>query len=666
MCGLVALWNRDGAGVDLDALRDAVHCLRHRGPDDEGYVLINTRTGRVVECAGTDTNSAQRLSHLSDQRGEDFDLALGHRRLAVVDLSNAGHQPMGSAGDSRWIVFNGMIHNFLEVRQRLEAHGYRFQSQTDTEVILRAHEQWGEGCVVPFNGMWAFALWDQGAQQLFASRDRLGIKPLVFYADGRMAAFSSELKALVRLPRVPRELDPEAVHHYLSLMKVPAPFTIYRAIHKVRPGHSLVITRSSVVDRCYWSADVHPVQCAEHDAIEQLDWLLRDSVRLRLLADVPVGSFLSGGLDSSLVTAVAAGRTREPLKTFNVSFRALPEFDESPWAERVASHVNAEHRSVELSFDFLAHLPQMIDLFDEPFAVSSVMGVYLLAREAAREVKVVLTGDGGDELFAGYLDRYVGVDELWERTGRRVLARFGVERTRASAEWVRWQGPGIVTKARGAVRALGRSDQRRRDDCFNLMRIIFNDAEKRALYTPEWRARTRGLNTLTWLRSTLPALMPDRLSRWQVHDIRTALHDEMLAKIDKATMAWGVEARVPFLDHRVVDFAVGLPRQLKVVDGQGKWVLRKLSERYLPAAIVNRTKQGFTIPLSAWLGGELHGFVRDVLSASALRRSGVFRPEAIAQALAYYDAHPRFHTAHMIFTLVCFQMWHERAGRGML
>jgi asparagine synthase (glutamine-hydrolysing) len=461
---------------------------------------------------------------------------------------------------------------------------------------------------------------------------------------------------------VPRRLDPEALHHYLSLMKVPAPFTIYEGIRKLRPAHSLVVTRESLAERCYWRPALTPLEYTEQEALERVDALLHDSVRLRLLADVPVGSLLSGGIDSSVVTAVAAARARDALKTFNVSFRALPEFDESRWADAVASHVGVQHRSCELSFDFLERLPELIDLFDEPFSVSSVMGVYLLARVAASEVKVLLTGDGGDELFAGYLDRHVGVDKLWKRTGGRPLSRFDAERASASTQWVRWEPRATGSKVRLALQSIAHRDRRRRDDSFNLMRLILNDAEKDALYAPEWRARTRGLSTLRWLGSTLPPRGLQGLRRWQLHDISTSLHDEMLAKVDKATMAWGIEARVPFLDHRLVDLALNLPDHLKVVAGQGKWILRKLAERYLPPAVVHREKHGFSVPLSVWFRGELRGFVRDVLDPAALRRVGVFAPEAVARLVAYHDRRPDFLTSHMVFNLVCFQLWHERHG----
>jgi asparagine synthase (glutamine-hydrolysing) len=660
MCGLAALWNRDGSPVDLEALRSAVQSLRHRGPDDEGYVLINTRTGRAVACAGRDSHPDQRLPRLDDVRGEEFDLALGHRRLAIVDLSAAGHQPMPDAQGARWIIFNGMIHNFQPLRQELQARGAVFRSTTDTEVILSAYQAWGDRCLDRFNGMWAFVLWDQGAQRLFASRDRFGIKPLVYYVDDRVAAFSSELKALVRLPGVPRGLDPEALHHYLSLMKVPAPLTIYRDVRKVMPGHFLVVGRRSAVSSRYWcpGAEESTVR-SDAEALEQVDDLLQDSVRLRLLADVPVGTFVSGGIDSSLVTAVAARHAQAPVKTFSLGFSHPSGFDESRWGEMVASHVKAPHRAVVMSHNFLDDLPVMIDLFDEPYAVSSVMGVYLLAREAARDVKVVLTGDGGDEAFAGYVSRYVEVDELWTRPGSHAPRRVA-ERIRAATQWVRWQMPGIRTKVGAALRTLVGSSQRQRETSFNLKRLIFNDPEKRALYTPEWQARTSTLDTLSWLDATLPDRRQDSLKRWQLHDIATSLHDEQLAKVDKATMAWGLEARVPLLDHRLVDLALGLPRHLKIADGRGKWILRKLGERYLPATILNRPKQGFTVPLSEWFGGDLRPLVRSVLAPSALRRAGIFRPGSVEQVLAFYDARPNFHTAHMVFTLLCFQMWHER------
>lgn len=660
MCGLVAQWNRDGHPVDLDALRSAVVSMGHRGPDDEGYVLIDTRTGRVAEC-GDARRSVGLRPDLEQLKGAQFDLVLGHRRLAIVDPSAAGHQPMGTTDGSRWIVFNGMIYNFPEIRRDLEARGYAFRSGTDTEVILYAYQEWGPQCVTRFNGMWAFVLWDQEARQLFVSRDRFGIKPLVAYRDRDVAAFSSELKGLVRLAGVPRRLRPEAVHHYLSLKYVPAPLTIYESIEKLLPGHSLLVDRRSEIDRCYWRPALTPPSSrAEQDALEQVHGLLRESVRMHLLGDAPVGALLSGGIDSSLVTAIATKEGGGPIRTFGLACRSVPEVDESRWAELVASHVNACHRSVDFSADVLDRLPLMIDLFDEPFAVSSVMGVYLLAREAAREVKVVLTGDGGDELFAGYLERYVGVDELWERTGRRWLKRLNRERIAMSSEWIHWERAGIVRKLGVAVRALTRTEQRRRDDHFALAGLVFNDTEKRRLYTPDWRARTRGLSTLGWMRSTLPASPGDGLQRWQAQDIRTRLHDEMLAKADKATMAWGVEARVPFLDHRLVEVAVNLPRSLKVANGQGKWILRRLGERYLPLEVMTRKKHGFDVPISQWLQGAWREFVRDTLGSSAARQDGMFRPEAVQRIVAHHDANPSFRSAHMVFALLCLQIWQER------
>jgi asparagine synthase (glutamine-hydrolysing) len=289
------------------------------------------------------------------------------------------------------------------------------------------------------------------------------------------------------------------------------------------------------------------------------------------------------------------------------------------------------------------------------------MAIYLLAREAAREVRVLLTGDGADEIFAGYVRRFTAADELWDGWRPRPLSRLA-ERARSHTQWVRWENPAVGTKAAAVLRALVRAGQRGRDDAFNLMRLIFSDAEKHALYTADWRARTRPFSTLQWLNATLSGSTTDRLTRWQLHDVATSLHDEMLAKVDKATMAWGVEARVPYLDHRLVELALNVPRRLKIRDGRGKWILQRLGGRYLPPEILNRPKQGFSIPLSVWFRTDLRALVRDVLSPSAIRRAGIFQPAAVDRVLAHHDANPRFVSAHMLFTLVCFQMWYERAA----
>jgi asparagine synthase (glutamine-hydrolysing) len=660
MCGVISVWNRDGAPVDMAALSRAATALRHRGPDDEGYVLIDTRSGRTIACAGRDTRPDVALPRLDDIRGQHFDLALAHRRLVILDDSPAGHQPMSTEDGAIWLAFNGMIYNFAEIRSQLEALGRTFRSRTDTEVVLRSYEMWGPECVERFNGMWAFTLWDGRTRRLFASRDRLGIKPLVYHVGPTAVAVSSELKGLAALPAMPRVIDPEALHHYLSLMTVPAPFTIYSHARKLLPGHSLIVDARSATDAAHWRPEPRHDPGTSVDAIEELHGLLRDSVRLQLVGDARVGTLLSGGVDSSVVSALAADMTRPAaLPTYHLTFPGAPRCDESGWAEQVSAHLSTDHHRVPLASDILSTLPELVGLFDEPFAVSSVIGVYLLAREAAKRVKVLLTGDGGDELFAGYLSRYAGVDALWDGIAASRRPMVSAMRGRAGGERVRWEPFGLRARVRTATSALGRSVEAGRETSLNLTKVMFNDVEKRALYTPQWRDGTRRMSTAAWLGARLPPATGDRLRRWQIHDVCTSLHDEMLTKVDKATMASGVEARVPLLDHRLVEFALGLPAELKIAEGQGKWILKKVGERYLPRETLYRAKRGFDIPLSEWFRGDWRTFVRDTLSPTALRRVGVLQPREVERVIAHHESRPGFTTSHMVFTLLCLQIWHD-------
>jgi len=661
VCGILALWNRDGAPVDRAALARGTTALSRRGPDDEGYLLLDTRTGRFTQCRGSASDPRIDLPTLAAAGDHPYDLAFGHRRLSIVDLSPAGHQPMSALDGSLWIVFNGMIHNFLELRKELQGRGHAFQSRTDTEVILHAYAEWGAECVARFNGMWAFVIWDGRQRQLLASRDRLGIKPLISATAGSVVAFASELKAIRPLPSFPLQLDPIAVHHYLSLMKVPAPFTIFRQARKILPGHSTIVTDREITDRPYWSLEPSPpLEETPERAAQRVAEILEDSIRLRLIADVPMGSLLSGGVDSSIVTAMAAaGMPAGDLASFTLSFPGQTEVDESPWARRLATHLGVRHHEVEFSPGFLSDLPSLVAHFDEPFAVSSALAVYRLAEEASHHTRILLTGDGGDEIFAGYLNRHLQVDEQWDRIERRPLSRLRDERARAAGDQVRWSEPSMADLLRIRIQSLMLSPRRARDRAFNARRAMFNEAEKAALYTPAWRDLTRGTDTLSWLGEKFSPQDGDRLRRWQIHDVRTSLHDEMLTKVDRATMASGVEARPPLLDHRLVELAVNLPAGLKLRDGRGKWILRQVGERYVPPGLFDRAKGGFTMPLSRWFQGEWRGILGDALAPSALRRVGVLRPEAVQAVLARHDEHPNYVTSHMVYTLLCLQTWHD-------
>jgi len=659
MCGIVAVWNRDGSPVDRLALSRAVASLARRGPDDEGYVLIDTRAGLARRCRGRDTLD-DRLPTLEDVRG-DFDLALGHRRLAIVDTSPLGHQPMTTSDGRLWITFNGMIYNFQDLRAELVSLGYPCRGRSDTEVILQAYACWGLDCVTHFNGMWAFVLWDIRARILLASRDRIGIKPLVYRVDDGRALFASETSALFPFGALDDGVEPRAVHHFLSLMQVPAPYTIYKKTFKLQPARNLTVSATQVLENRYWRLPVAPAAADADEATERLDVLIQDSVRLRLLGDVSVGSFLSGGIDSSLVVAMAMRQGGQPLTTYNISTPSEPRVDESTWARQVASMLGTKHVQIDMTAADFHDFSAMSTAHAEPFAVSSVLGVYLVAR-AARSwaTTALLSGDGADEIFAGYLHQHVDIDAQWNRFSSASFSRLRTERAMAAGQWVRWRA--LTPSAIFALRAGGvlMSDADGRDAQVMHRRCMLNDIEKHALYAPSWRATLPDEDTIPWLRARIPPHAGDRILRRQLHDIDTMLHDEMTAKLDRGTMACGIEGRAPFLDYRIVEMATSLPLRQRYSGGTGKWLLRAVARRYLPAEIVSRPKHGFTIPLDSWLRNELREVLFDTLSPGAVRRTGVFDVRVVHELLEYFDREPSFQTAHMVFTVLCFQLWCDR------
>jgi asparagine synthase (glutamine-hydrolysing) len=662
VCGIVGIWNRDGRPVDRAALRGAVTRLAHRGPDDEGYVLIDTRSGRAVACRGVDTRVGG-LPRLDEPAG-GFDLALGHRRLAIVDESVAGHQPMSTANGRLWIAFNGMVYNFRELRRELEGSGVRFVSDSDTEVILKAYERWGADCVGRFNGMWAFVLWDARAGTLVVSRDRIGIKPLVYRIDDRRALFASEVSALGPFGALDDGIEPRALHHYLSLMEVPAPYTIHKHVRKLDPARTLTITSAGHREQRFWQPTLGAHAATNgnvDDACDELDALIADAVRLRLVADVPVGCFVSGGIDSGTVAAhAAAQRNGRPLPTYSITVPWNARIDESPWSRAIAGHLGSDHTEIALRAEDFDDLIDLMASAGEPFAVSSVLGVALIARAARPSVKVLLSGDGGDELFAGYAQRHYDIDNRWDGFRDDLLGRLRPERALAAGQFIRWRGRTPATMRRLRLQSLFVPASAGRDVHATRLRCMFNDSEKHALYARAWRAGYGGEDTIPWLRSRLPARNGDRVLRRQLHDVDTMLHDEMTAKLDLGTMAWGIEGRVPVLDHRVVERAMSLPLPYRVREGEGKWLLRRVAARHLPPEILTRPKRGFTIPIDPWLRTERRELVYDTLAASRVRRTGIFDPAAVADVLAYYEREPHFHTAHMVLTLLCFQLWSDR------
>ncbi|MBU1229153.1 MAG: asparagine synthase (glutamine-hydrolyzing) [Proteobacteria bacterium] len=589
MCGIAGILSPDAGPGQQGLLRRMTDTLHHRGPDDSD-LWLDEATG----------------------------LGLGHRRLSIIDLSPLGRQPMRSASGRYVLCFNGEVFNFARLRAELAPLGHAFRGGSDTEVMLAAIEQWGLfEAVKRFVGMFAFALWDRQERTLSLVRDRLGIKPLYYGLAGRDFVFGSELKALREHPAFDADIDREALTLYFRHDYIPAPFSIHRGAKKLPPGQILTLApgRGPALAP-YWSAQEvyargaqNPSADTEAEALDRLEALLKDAVGLRMLADVPLGAFLSGGIDSSLVVALMQAQSPRPVKTFSIGF-AEAAFNEAPHARAVAEHLGCEHTELMLTQqDLLDIVPLVPRFWDEPFADSSQIPTYAVCRLAREHVTVALSGDGGDELFFGY-ERYPHAAKWWKRLA---LVPLPLRLAVAKTAWLRPERFAQLF-GRAGQRVLWRLDA--------LGKPNFQEFYKRLLshHPRPWElVRGSGPEPRTALDLVPPEADAYRaMSLW---DILMYLPDDILTKVDRASMAVSLEARVPLLDHRVVEFAASLPTRFKVQGGGGKHLLRQLLYRHVPRDIVDRPKMGFGIPLAQWLPGRLRPWAEDVL-ATGRRQSG--------------------------------------------
>ena len=622
------------------AMSDSLH---HRGPDDSGL--------------WSDAASG---------------IALSFRRLAILDLSPTGHQPMVSSDGRYVVVFNGEIYNFLEIRQELESLTHPFRGTSDTEVMLAAFSQWGlERAINRFNGMFAFALWDSQEKTLTLARDRLGIKPLYYGMSGGVFIFASELKAILRHPAFQQTIDRDALTLYLQYNCIPAPYSIYKGIHKLIPGTFLRIYAEMPLQiptpLVYWSASEvvlaginHPFQGNEHDAISYLDDLLRESIKLRMIADVPLGAFLSGGVDSSTIVAVMQSLSDRPIKTFTIGFDD-DNFNEAVYAKRVAGHLGTDHTELYVTPEqAMQVIPKLPDLYDEPFSDSSQIPTYLVSALARGHVTVSLSGDGGDELFGGYNRHYWG-RSIWKRIEwipqpvRKVGA--GLLNLLSPVQWERvikslkpvlpsfTQQPELSEKIRKLLCILPVKNP----EAFYDQLVSHWKPTGELLYSSEPKGVIKDPAGLTGV--------DDFSLRMMYRDLISYLPDDILVKLDRATMGVSLEGRVPFLDdHHVVEFAWRTPLSMKIRDGQGKWILRQVLYKYVPKELIERPKMGFGVPIDVWLRGALKDWVESLISEDRLVREGYFNPLPIRKKWAEH-LEGKINWAYDLWDILMFQSW---------
>lgn len=619
MCGVCGIYEyKSHQPVDRQILAAMLCVLHHRGPDDDGLFF-------------------------------DGDLALGMRRLSIIDV-DGGKQPIGNEDGSVITVFNGEIYNYPSLREDLDSRGHKLLTASDTEVIVHLYEDFGDECVQHLRGMFGFAIWDARKRRLLLARDRLGIKPLYYTQAGGRLIFGSEIKAILQHPSVEVRLNVEGLNRFLSLKYVPAPQTMFEGIHALPPGCVLVCDAHGMQIRRYWDlsfANHQSGHVREEAYAEQLEALLRESVKLHLISDVPFGAFLSGGVDSSTIVALMSQYLSRPVRTYSVGFDGCGEqFSELPYARLVAKKFQTDHHEVLIRPAHLIEFAEKVAWhLDQPLAEHATLANYMVAELASRDVKMVLTGEGGDELFAGYA-RYAG---------ERMAPFFGripkIARSMALAAGAHLPG---LRRQKLALYALSQGTEAAR---FANWFPLYNSEMKLALLSEDLRESFGGCGADSVFEEHLRRTnATEPLNRMLYVDTKLWLPDLLLARGDKTSMAVSLEARVPLLDHKLVEFAASLPPRMKLKGLARKYLLKKVSSRWLPPEIIHRKKQGFPMPVSLWLRNEARTFVRDVLSPSVLRRRGLFNPAFVEKLIQHHERGFADHGS-LLWGLISVELW---------
>jgi asparagine synthase (glutamine-hydrolysing) len=629
MCGIAGIFDRTGQGVDRSILENMNAQLAHRGPDDEGY-------------------------HISGSIG------LAQRRLRIIDLAT-GRQPMANEDGSVWLTFNGEIYNFREFRDELIQLGHRFATASDTEVIVHGYEQYGASCLQKMRGMFAFAIWDAKRRELFLARDRVGKKPLFYAWVGGQFVFASELQGLLQHPGIKKEVAPEAIDEYLTYGYIPAPRTAFQNVFKLLPGHYLTVgteqgERGLAEPQRYWQLKYEPKQnLSEQEAGEAFLEIMKEAISLRLIADVPLGALLSGGIDSSLVVALMSQMTDRPVKTFSIGFDDQA-FNELPFARLIAKRYGTEHHEMVVRPSALEILPLLVRHYGEPFADSSAVPSYYVAQMTRQHVTVALNGDGGDECFAGY-DRYLGsaMADRYQRIPR--VLRTRLLEPLATLIPDRLPRRHRLGQLKRFIKVAGES----RSGRYVQWMSYFRPAQKQKLYSPEFRSRLNGSEATAWLAERYGAVSGngrDALDAILALDIESYLPYDLLVKMDIASMANSLEARSPFLDHKVLEFAATLPAGMKIRGKTLKYLLKKSSRDLLPPEVLDRRKMGFGVPVGDWMRGDLRPLLDDVLLSDESLQRSYFDAEYVRSLVAaHIDG--RQNNGDQLWALLWLELWHR-------
>jgi asparagine synthase (glutamine-hydrolysing) len=624
MCGIVGIANGNSRGIDREVLEKMNRCIAHRGPDDDGFY--------VKENVG-----------------------LAMRRLSIIDVAH-GKQPMRNESKTAWIVYNGEIYNFQDLRKDLDDKGDKFYTNSDTEVILHLYDHYGADCVQYLRGMFVFAIWDERKKSLFIARDRVGKKPLLYsHQTNGDLIFGSEFQALLAHPQVSREVDNEAIHHYLSYLCVPAPLTAYKQIRKLEPAHWLEWKNGEIKTERYWLPDFNKkIKISEPEAEAETMRLLREATKMRMISEVPLGAFLSGGVDSSTVVALMAEESSQPVKTFSIGFEE-EDFSELKYARRVAEHIGAEHHEFIVKPNAMEILPTLVEHYGEPYADSSALATYYVARETRKHVTVALNGDGGDESFAGY-ERYFAMRlaEKYNRLpailrGKLIEKVFSfvptseIRRSRAR-DIKRFLKAASLPKVERYFRWVSAIDRETKQNIytedFGKSVAEFDSAQ----FLQTWFAKANGVGIVDATMST---------------DQMTYLPNDLLVKVDIASMAVSLEARSPFLDHKVIEFAASLPESIKIRGKETKYLLKKVASRVVPPEVLYRKKMGFGVPLTHWFRGEMKDFLGEVLLSEKSMKRGLIKPEAVRNLIEQHTTGKQDFT-FQLWTLLMLELWFQR------